>query len=67
MLMLEKEQLSALFARVIVHCNSLQLQKAMRDVLASYLSPPSHFSRYSSELPQAQCLEAPVAMHMDSP
>ena len=55
--MLEKGQLSGLFARVIVQCNSLQLQKAMRDVLASYLSPPSHFSCYSSELPQAQCLE----------
>ena len=39
----------------------------MRDVLASYLSPPSHFSRYSSELPQAQCLDALVAMHMDNP
>ena len=64
--MLEKGQLSGLFARVIVHCNSLQLQKAMRDVLASYLSPPSHFSRYSSELPQAQCLDALVAMHMDT-
>ena len=40
----------------------------MRDVLAGYLSPPSHFGRYSSELiPQAQCLEALVAMHMDNP
>ena len=39
----------------------------MRDVLVGYLSPPSHFGRYSSELPQAQCLEALVAMHMDNP
>ena len=39
----------------------------MRDVLVGYLSPPSHFGRYSREPPQAQCLSALVAMHMDNP
>ena len=34
----------------------------MRDVLVGYLSPPSHFGRYSSEPPQALYLSALVAI-----